>query len=87
MDIHRVFFAIRRIVAAGMISDQPLKISLIWFDRPAPPEGHAGRMAQCHLGYWAPDGAVSFSITLERLKLAGFWRGGNSPKVCRKFPT
>jgi hypothetical protein len=32
-------------------------------------------------------GDLIFSITWSRVKLAAFWRGGNSWKVCRNFPT
>ena len=33
------------------------------------------------------DGGTIISITWSMLKLAGRWRGGNSLKVFRKFPT
>jgi hypothetical protein len=29
-----------------------------------------------------PCGLVTASMTLSKLKLPGFWRGGNSRKVC-----
>jgi len=46
-----------------------------------PPSHREGR------GYCAPAGVLIFSITWSRLKLAGFWRGGNSLKVARNSAT
>jgi len=37
--------------------------------------------------YFEPTPDCSFSSTWSRLKLAAFWRGGNSSKVFRKSPT
>ena len=37
--------------------------------------------------YCAPPGALIFSITWSRLKLAAFCRGGNSLKVARNSAT
>ena len=33
-------------------------------------------------GYWLPGRLVNSSMTLSRLKEPGFWRGGNSLKLC-----
>ena len=43
-------------------------------------------VCNCGFRYCAP-GDVIFSITCLRLKLAGFWLGGNSLKVCKNSPT
>ncbi len=42
---------------------------------------HRRRPAHC------PCGRVTASITRSRLKLPGFWRGGNSRKLCSQRPT
>ena len=44
--------------------------------------------APLDLHYRLPEGCcVSFSITWSMPKLAGFWRGGNSLKLCSQFTT
>ena len=47
----------------------------------------ARRRGETHaLRHW-PCGFVTASITRSRLKLPGFWRGGNSRKLCSHWPT
>ena|GEM_PF-5583345 len=44
-------------------------------------------IAKRHSAQLDPPDVCSISITWSRLKLAAFWRGGNSLKVCRNLPT